>query len=247
MKLLVGIVKYNPDENRLKECIESVKGYDLFTVDNTENNIGVAAGLRKIMQHAIENGYDWVLTLDQDSVVQKSLIDEYLKYVHDDSIGALTCKIVDRNFTETQIIGKVDKCITSGCFMRVDAYKKTSGYDDWMFIDRVDWDICYSIIEAGYSIVRIDFEGLLHEVGRGEKYGKFYSYNEPSWRRYYMTRNGIYVAKKHTVEPYIKALLREIRDMVLVFVFEDNKWLKLKESIRGIKDVKKAPLLLENK
>lgn len=236
MKVLIGIVEYKPDAERLKACLKSVSDADTYIVDNSENNIGIASALKKIMEYAGENGYEWVLTLDQDSVAAPGLIDEYLKYTDDSTIGALTCIIKDRNFDELQPAGEVDCCITSGCFMRVDAYKKTPGYDEWLFIDSVDFDICLSLREAGYRIRRIPFEGLIHEVGKGKKTVFGYVYNHPAWRKYYIARNRVYVAKKHGGNVF-REIVRNIRDMFLVLLYEDDKLAKIKALAGICKDV----------
>ena len=234
MKLLVGIVTYKPNKERLAECLASVQGQDVHIVDNTENNIGIAAALGQIMDYAAETGYDWVLTLDQDSIVLPGLIEAYEKAMEPD-VGAMTCVIRDRNFEEEQETGDVDWCITSGCLMRVDAYRKTAGYDGSLFIDMVDQDICYSLKEAGYRIVCVPHVGLLHEVGHGRKTPIGYSYNEPAWRDYYMARNRIIVARKHG-KSLLEVRLKNIRDMGIAALYEDNKMAKIREYARGWRD-----------
>ena len=64
-----------------------------------------------------------------------------------------------------ELLSTKGTCLTSGCFMRVSAHKDTAGYDVRMFIDCVDFDICYSLRAAGYKIVRIPYDGLIHEIG----------------------------------------------------------------------------------
>ena len=233
MKYLIGIVKYCPDPERFKACIDALPKADIYSVDNTENNIGIAAALRQIMDYAAEHKYDWVLTFDQDSIAMPGLIKEYEKYINDPSIGALTCIVKDRNFEEKQPVGEIKECITSGCFMNVNAYSKTQGYDSSLFIDSVDFDICASLREAGYKIVRIPFEGLLHEVGRGLKTPFGFVYNHPAWRKYYIARNRVIVAKKHG-NSILKARLKNARDIFLTAVYEKEKLQKIK-AILGIK------------
>ena len=56
-----------------------------------------------------------------------------------------------------------------------------------MFIDKVDFDICYSLRDKGLRIIKIDFDGLLHEVGHGKEISIFgikkTVFNHPAWRR----------------------------------------------------------------
>ena len=123
MKILTGIVTFNPHLKRLNENIDAIinQDTDILIFDNgsdnrdeikalaelkkckiicSKKNNGIAYGLSIIMSYAKKYHYDWVLTLDQDSVASLNLITEYKKYINDPKIGALTCIIRDRNFIE---------------------------------------------------------------------------------------------------------------------------------------------------
>lgn len=64
-------------------------------------NMGIEYALNQVMQFAHDNGYEWALTLDQDSVVPPDLIEKYMKLTSIGKVGMICCKIVDRNFGET--------------------------------------------------------------------------------------------------------------------------------------------------
>lgn len=265
-RIMTGIITYNPDIDRLRQNLSTITGQtdSIIVVDNGSYNVsqireltgdslislgenrGVAYALRLIMDLARKNGYDWVLTIDQDSVADRNLVKEYRKYMADD-IGAMTCLIRDRNYPEIEYehpcteVQDIDWCITSGCLMNVKAYEKTPGYDEKMFIDCVDIDICYSLAEAGYRIIRIPYEGLLHEIGKAKRLTflgkKTQVFNHPAWRRYYVNRNTIYLAKKHPEHGTVANTVgRCLYHTLITFIYEDQKMKKLKENIRGIHD-----------
>ena len=89
--IAAGIVLYNPDIERLKKCFDSLKQQvsKIFVFDNSEiqhviqdksvvylsedKNRGIAYALNCIMLEAQKNGFDWVVTMDQDSVVPNGL------------------------------------------------------------------------------------------------------------------------------------------------------------------------------
>ncbi|MBQ8134247.1 MAG: glycosyltransferase family 2 protein [Clostridia bacterium] len=273
MKVLSGIVLYNPDLERLDENINAViKQADcLILIDNGSKNIseikkrylpienieliinsenfGIAKALNQIMQYAVEYGYDWVLTLDQDSVCREGLIEKYLLYTQLAEVGLLSCNISDRNFqcSETCVNDKdyneIRMCITSGSFLNTNAYQKTDGFDDQMFIDSVDFDFCIQLRKHGYKIYRVNYDGLLHEVGHGRNvkfFGKNYeTYNHSPFRQYYMARNMFYLKKKYPDEYVgIKVVLRELKNEVLILFYEPSKLQKLKARWKGIKDSK---------
>ena len=269
MKYLSAITTYNPDPSRLEENLRALlpqtdfllitdngsanfadikalagklchdAGTELELIQN-EKNLGVARALWQIMDFAEGNGFDWVLTLDQDSVAAPELIEHYLEYASYPSAGALTCVIKDRNFTESfpDTAAPVDKCITSGCFMSTEAYKKTPGYNPELFIDKVDFDICCALRRAGYEIICVPYEGLLHEVGHAKNVSVAgrgtVVFGQPAWRRWYSARNGIYIARKYGYESTAKALARELKDVLAVFIYEDDRAAKLKAGIKGI-------------
>lgn len=270
MKVLVGIVTYNPDIERLEENFNAILAESidyLLIYDNgsknisairsiakqkeielfeNDSNVGIASALRYIMDYADSNMYDWVMTLDQDSIVLPGIVDKYRFYAAKLKDAAmLTCLIKDRNFTEESMqssnVNKVTRCITSAAFTSVKCYSKTCGYDEAMFIDYVDFDICYSLEEAGFKIYQIPFVGLLHEVGNGRNVkflGKAYIvYNHSAFRKYYLVRNSIYCAKKHPqFDSLLKTILRVLREMLFVLLYENDKRKKMQRMCKGYID-----------
>lgn len=96
-RIYAGIVSYNPDLLRLKENISSIQQQvPVIVFDNgsrniiaiqklisdfsevqlirSKKNIGIAAALNQLMQWGYENKFDWMLSLDQDSVCEKILL-----------------------------------------------------------------------------------------------------------------------------------------------------------------------------
>ena len=266
MKILIGIVTYNPDLERFAENISMIcnQGKFLIVFDNgSENskeisdivihhkgkfidnkkNRGIAYGLKYIMDYAATAKFDWVLTLDQDSVAAENLLEEYKKHIDYPDVGAMTCIIKDRNIvsmkSSSDKVEEINSCITSGCFMNVGAYGKTPGYDEKLFIDFVDFDICFSLIEEGYKVIKIPYEGLLHEVGHGKNVvflkKNYIVYNQQYWRRYYIVRNDIYVSKKHReLQPLLRTVLRQTRNILLVCIFENQKLKKFFLGVKGL-------------
>ena len=275
-KVMVGIVAYNPTIDRLKENVMAVmeqtsnivivnngsSNYEEFTrilppqicYINNEKNEGIAKALSQIMVYAKNKGYEWVLTLDQDSIIQSGLIREYLKYssrIDLQDVGMFTCLIKDRNFLDkkneiqNKDITEVPYCITSAAFTNVEKYFKTPGYDVNFFIDAVDFDICYSLRESGFRIVRINYMGLYHEVGHGENrqflWKKIVVYHHSSFRIYYLARNTVLLYRKHNqIFPLYIMIKKELALLARIIFYENNKRDKLKQFIAGIKILRNA-------
>lgn len=270
--VVAGIVTYNPNMERLEQCINAALGQirhlvifdngsinisnikelvvksseDTIVIENGKND-GIATALSRIMLFAKANNYKWVLTLDQDSILQEGIVRCYLETANSSeyvNAGMITCLIKDRNFYDekyekqkAQVIS-VPYCITSGAFTSVNRYLMTSGYDENFFIDCVDFDICYSLIENGYQIYRVNRIGILHEVGHGEEkrflWKKIIVYHEKPERIYYLARNTKWLEKKHKSYGKVRMIYKEMALLCRILLYEDNKNSKLKAFIKGV-------------
>lgn len=262
-----GVVLYNPDIERLKENVLSINIQvdTLYIFDNgskntddvyrillefphirlisSRANMGVAAALNRLVKVAKEDGYDWIVTLDQDSVAPPNLIAEYQKYLGIEGVGMLCCKIIDRNYGERVYDKGHDKgieftssCITSASALNVDAWKRVGGFCEEMFIDAVDFDICMSLCEYGYKILKTNDVRLLHEVGHSRKVwllGKEeLVFNHSPLRCYYMIRNNLLLGRRH--HQLLRQIALSVKRIILINIYEKNRWNKNKKMLQGI-------------
>lgn len=258
---LAGIVLYNPDSKRLRENISAIISQvdklvliengsrdqlylseidvsDKIVVLQNGENRGIAGALNQILQYAEEHGYEWALTLDQDSIVSSNIIQIYDQYVDEKNVGMLTCSIVDRNFSfakRNDKGGYIDFCISSGSYVRVGAWKHVGGFDETMFIDSVDLDFCLNLRTRDWKIFRTDETNILHEVGNSKVvriFGKEYlALNHSIIRYYYIVRNLIYVGRKHNMR--LKSFKITIRLFYTVLLYEHQRTSKLRNMIKG--------------
>ena len=241
-----GIVIYNPDLIRLKENIDAVspqvktvycfdngskgqsalkdmlKHYDNVVLMAEKNNLGIATALNRIIDRAHKDQMEWLLTLDQDSVVCNRMI-EKLAALTGEEKTLIICPVIEdvRRKNEKPVVTSntfesVDFCITSGSFMNVEKTIVIGGFDEFLFIGLVDNDICMRANYEGYRIIRNNAVVLNHELGNltPTKFEKFYlklgdvlhnetikklSYKREvnSLRLYYATRNMFYLKKKY--------------------------------------------------
>lgn len=101
-KIAAGIVTYDPELDRLKDNILSIvnqvdmviindnhsinisdiralcRDYEKVKLLENKKNVGVAMALNNICREAIKEKYDWILTLDQDSICPSDLISQLL-------------------------------------------------------------------------------------------------------------------------------------------------------------------------
>lgn len=241
-----GIVMYNPDIKRLKENLDAVykqvkwvycynnglqndievnallNTYENIQIIGTGTNVGIATALNELVKKAKEDDIEWILTLDQDSVVCDGMV-EALASLKDEKDAATICPVIEdiRRKNEkaaiaTNTIDDADFCITSGSFMNIQKILEIGGFDEWLFIGLVDNEICYRIRLNGYRIVRNNAVILNHELGNltpsrlenvylrlgnllhSETIKKLsYKRAVSPMRLYYATRNMIYLKKRY--------------------------------------------------
>lgn len=271
MRVLAGIVTYNPDIGRLTssiyELLEQVDEIVIFD-NNSKNiklildfvnhfaktvsvicnkdNLGVANAFNHILMFGKEKNYKWVLILDQDSVVSPQLISRYTTYLEkcvDPNIALLTCNIIDRNIKNIHTICNnskeidIDYCISSGTFNNISILENIGLYDEKMFIDKVDTEICMRIKKKGYRIVRLNYNGLLHEIGSARRvkilFRQWDMYNHSYIRRFYACRNSIYLLKKYRNVKALKEVLGEIFRSFLILLYEIDRIKKTFYAFKG--------------
>lgn len=241
--IAAGIVLYNPsDFVRFKKAFTSVVNQfpRVYVFDNStkaiklpekksnlvyiteHKNMGIAYALNKIMKLASKDGFKWVVTMDQDSIVPDNLIDEYNKRLSIKNVGIICPQVIDKRRiyqVPQDKIGDeyVNECITSGSCTSIEAWKNAGGFDEWLFIDLVDNDFCKRVILSGYKILQINKIILNQEFGNitpkslriqnfwkriailfhNENFAKLgYRKKVYPMRVYYTNRNIIYLNKK---------------------------------------------------
>lgn len=270
--ILAGIVLYNPNMDRLTENIQAIENQveKIVLVDNsTENfvektelvnlllqdsrfvyidnkgNLGIAKALNQIMSYAFDKEYEWVLTLDQDTICPQNLVENYKQYLGVPDVGIICPKIKDRNFEFiNNDSGKTDfvkYCITSAALTSTLIWKKIGGFSDELFIDYVDFDYCLNLKKNNYRILRVNTVEILHEIGHAKTYhilGKtILTFNHPPIRNYYIVRNKLVCAYKYKNLVNIRKEKKEIFTHVLKVIFlENNKLQNIKCLCKGIED-----------
>ncbi|MBC3898675.1 glycosyltransferase [Acetobacterium malicum] len=266
-KICAGIVLFNPDIDRLKENITSIveQVQAIYLQDNGSSNIsqieeylakekkvvlsrnstnkGIAWALNRICERGLQDGFEWIITLDQDSVCPENMVSGFESYLK--NADMLCPKIVDRNYglldgseRKTEII---KECITSGCLLYLKSWVSINGFDEVMFIDGVDFEFCYRMNKAGMKILRVNGVVLYHEIG-SISIRKFLGLkvivkNHSAFRKYYIAKNIIYMARKRKNFPLlIKGIFQEVKLGGIVLLYEDDKKAKLGSVIKGIYD-----------
>lgn len=278
MKLAAVVVLYNPDTEVQKNIQSYANSVDVvYAVDNSSDdncakfsddkiiyipngeNMGIAYALNVGAKRAIEDGYEWLLTMDQDSSFQDIGVEEMKKFLLEckcgnneydyDKIGLIT-PFHRTIFNENEKPEGIDSpavVMTSGNIISLNAYQKIGGFKDWMFIDAVDFEYCLNLRDHGYDIWRLTNIELKHNLGNvvfkniGKKH--MYSLNHSAMRRYYIVRNRHYFYDMyHERWPdFCNAeKARTSREAAKIFLCEKQKFKKLFAMLKGYIDYKRG-------
>lgn len=134
--------------------------------------------------------------------------------------------------------------ITSGNLVKCGIFNKVGYFEDKLFIDYVDHEFCLRLNKNGYKLIQVEDAYLLHQLGKSSKKNLFIKkvgYTNHSYiRRYYITRNRMYMWKKYFRE-FPKFILKDMyasfKEFIKIIFFENNKKLKIKMVSKGILDV----------
>jgi rhamnosyltransferase len=186
--------------------LKSLEGHSDVSLHFLDRNRGIGFALNLAVRMARQKGFRWLLTMDQDSLADGVMVEEFRAAVtRNPDWACLAPTLVlagirgaDRGRDEV-----VGYAITSGNLVRLDVFDKAGSYDEGMFVDQVDFDFSLKVRKAGFGIYRIGKAILYHELGDARApqtfLGKFHTFHSPL-RRYYSFRNYLSLAKRHAVD-----------------------------------------------
>lgn len=243
--------------NNIAEIVELQRelGYELVSL---KSNQGIASAQNTGFSYLEEHHFDWVLTLDQDSRIPANMLSEYLKTntINHNDTAILTSSYYDRHWTikqkqalvyhGTEEVIEKKFVISSGNLVRISAWKAVGGFDEFLFIDMVDYDFDARLVLAGYKIWQVNTVIMSHAVGKVvhkpilEKILLLPETgllaDHPDFRQYYIYRNSIIFAKRYPEFGSKKLLIiRSFFATRRMFIYH-NSFRKLKASWKGIID-----------
>jgi rhamnosyltransferase len=192
----------NGSEADSTELLETMASRSDLSMRFLGRNCGIGFALNCAIRFARDRGYRWLLTMDQDSVIDRTMVDEFKAALRRNPAWAcltptlmLEGRASDRGGDQA-----VDYAITSGNLVRVDVFDRIGWYDEGMFVDQLDFDFSLRVRTAGYEIHRVANATLYHELGDAGApqafLGKFHTFHSPL-RRYYSYRNYLVLARRH--------------------------------------------------
>jgi rhamnosyltransferase len=171
------------------------------------DNFGIAAALNAGIASACNQGFSWVITLDQDSMPDADMVQRLLATLTES--GEQRVALVGPTLLDAQAHTQLQKSsshpdaenntvrpvtlMTSGCLTSVLCWKEVGGFRDDLFIDYVDHEYCLRCASHKWWLLQSSAV-LNHKLGAMRTHYLFgrIAFNvthHSVGRRYYMTRN----------------------------------------------------------
>jgi rhamnosyltransferase len=264
MHIAIAVILYRPEAGFL----DRIAGYSGFCdsvviIDNTSGadlsplfarlssvfylpmgeNLGISRALNIAARIAIENGSDWMISLDQDSNMTQRTYESLRQEIvtAGDSGIAIIAPVqvsvgVSPNalYVPGQILDVVHT-MTSGSALQLKTYLLCGGFEEKLFIDHVDTEYCLRLRQRGFRVVQVKGLFMDHSLGAPSYYGwfglRFVMVGHKPFRSYYYTRNGFFVAFRYfRICPrfFFSFLLQLSKQLAKALFVQEEKRLRLR-------------------
>jgi rhamnosyltransferase len=251
----VLIIDNGSEEVTLRELNE-IAASDKVTLILNERNEGVAHAYNQAVQWAKGRAFEWILTLDHDSeatpgmvakLVEAYAILERSGIQNTGLIGANPYDVNGRYFAfgrgeDGEPPLEDEEVISSGSLIPLQIFDKVGLFNEDIFIYYVDTDFCRRLTREGFRVYVCLRAVLLHREGCKTRH-KFlwrhaYYDHYGKTARYYLTRNAVYMIKRHDMSlSDVYWLVRRLcKDHLKILVFDRGRIVLLWYSLRGLMD-----------
>ena len=246
----VVVVDNTPAEGAVRRLDLPGDAANIHLVSNRAN-LGISAALNQGLQHALDTGCKWALTLDQDTQCFPDMVSTLLGV----SVACTpTLAVVGGNYLDPRskrpevAVGEAGTflvrktVITSGCLVDVRLALAMGGFREDYFIDQVDHEFCLRARAHGHQVVISRKPVMTHSVGesggvRLPLLGELP--NHPPVRKYYIARNTVVTVRaywRREPEWCLRRLARLLLGLGGMAFLEKQGFAKVRAFAGGIAD-----------
>ena len=213
-------------------------------------NLGLARALNQGMLAARDEGFAYSLLLDQDSLIEGRCLERLLAAHAAIEDAFIVCprvlyepEAVQPPRKARSAVKRVNVAISSGSLVDLSRLEEVGLQDEALFIDYVDFEYCLHAATKGYFTYRVEDAVMHHRLG-DQRVARFlglrcYPTHHSPDRRYYKTRNMLYVCRRY-VRSHPRWVLRSARkflaELLEIWLFEDRKLEKTLACFEGFGD-----------
>ncbi len=237
-------------------CAQRLKGLEenrkcVHVIEN-RSNVGVAAALNQGLERALQLGYEWVLTLDQDTQCYPDMVQTLARV-------CAACEpppaVIGGNYLDSRDgrlrvpAGRAEEfleqktVITSGSLVDANLARAIGGFREDYFIDQLDHEFCLRVRAHGRRVVISRKPVMMHSVGGSDgpriPFLGIVLPSHPPLRKYYITRNSIVtVADYWRQEPEwcMRRLVRLLLGLGSMALLERDRIAKVRAFGAGLVD-----------
>ena len=214
----------------------------------TGTNEGISKRLNEAAHKAIQEGYDFLLTMDQDSSFELGLFEQYLQLVDDydkAKVAQFGVNCDPRHIPISAMPFNADSLITSGTILNLAVFQKVGNFDEKLFIDFVDVEYSLRASYRGYQNIIFTNIIMKHAIGYLKLGRSFKNFKKTlrilhtPIRVYYIIRNGLYLLFKvnHVDKKARKAILFDHMKMLKNdFLYNDHLGAVYVNALQGVYD-----------
>ena len=252
------VVLMDNGSKNIDEVRTLARQFDRLQLVENGENLGLPVNYNRAARMARDEGFAWLLTMDQDTVIPEGMIDAYMQYaslenvavigpvswdVNRKTLGEIRAGLPDKPFSYVNEFG----CISSASMVRVETLLKLGGFDEKLFIDWVDFDYSKNARLHGYAILRVNSCTVKHQIGdHPQRLVKVLGLSVhllrySPIRYYYIYRNGIYYKRKYSLpfsamrKFFRNACIRILRAL-LTLPYDRQASQCLRMILRGLRD-----------
>jgi len=244
------IIVDNGSDQHSRLMLHNLTDINNINLIENERNMGIATALNQGICWLKDRGYQWVLTLDQDTVpfdfMIETLLQVYNNLEQKDKvaiIGSNYYTLMNKSryqFGINSLYVEKKSVITSGSLISIAAFNIIGPFRDEFFIDHVDHEYCLRARAKGFKIIMACEPIMRHMIGEATKHRLLLLTLEiekhPANRYYFKSRNHAIIIREYFFKDPIwilKSIYSAIKSIFLTCLFEEKKLLKLKLTIKG--------------
>lgn len=219
-------------------------------------NVGIAKAQNLGIEWSFHNGFNAIVTMDQDSIITHSMIITLISTLHELSqevkVACVGPVAYDKEKGETSSYNsassfheiskpyRVDTTLSSGMLISREVIEEVGLMDEKLFIDLVDWEWCWRAQSKGYQIYVTPLVTMPHKLGEDRKsigFNLVIGVPAPI-RHYYQFRNYfLMLPKKHVPIGFkLKYAIINLFKLLFYSLFIKPRKVRFIQSVRGIKD-----------
>ena len=279
MKFCGVVVWYNP----ATDVLDNINSYiteieKLYIIDNSKyshinlladykyqnkckyiplhKNLGLAYTLNVGCKKAIKDRFDYILTMDQDSMFEPTAVSKLKVAAQKDERYGIICPNVKSIYHDEKTnldkvaylkwkkeeFKEISWTMTSGSLTSLKAYTDVGGFDDDLFIAHIDIDFCIRLKQNNWKILMVGPAVIKQRFGNSKPVRILWKKVHPSFanpvRTYYLFRNQKYLEMKYGKEIHKFIGVDLWKFFVKITLFEKQKLKKYLMMLQGYRDAK---------